>query len=174
MPIVSTDIEYRLSGGAGNTSPILSLGGAMSTAGGGLITPGGANNVWDDVSGAEASAGDIEYRCIYVKNNHATLTLQSAVLWIDSLTSSTSTEFDVALDPAAVGATATASTSDENTAPTGGTVTFSRPTTKGAGLAIGDIPAQSRKAIWLRRTVTAGAASASDTGSIRVEGDTAP
>lgn len=174
MAITASDIEYRLSGGAANTSPILSLGGAMSTAGGGLITPGGTNNVWDDVSGAEAAAGDTEYRCIYIKNNHGSLTLQSAVLWIDSLTTSTSTEFDIALDPAAVGATATASTSDENTAPTGGTVTFSRPTTKGAGLSIGDIPSQSRKAIWLRRTVTAGAASASDTGSIRVEGDTAP
>lgn len=174
MPIISTDIEYRLSGGAANTDKNASLGGAISTAGGGLITPGAANNLWDDVSGAEAAAGDVEYRCIYIKNNHGSLTLQSAVVWIDSLTTSTSTEFDIALDPAAVGATATASTVDENTAPTGGTVTFTQPTTKGAGLTIGDIPAGSRKAIWLRRTVTAGAVSASDTGSIRVEGDTAP
>lgn len=174
MAIQSTDIVYRLSGGAANTDKNASLGGAMSTAAGGIITPGAANNVWDDVSGAEAAAGDIEYRCIYVTNTHGSLTLQNSVVWIDALTTSASTEFDIALDPAAVGANATASSADENTAPTGGTVTFTRPTTKGGGLSIGDIPAGSKKAIWLRRTVTAGASAASDTGSIRVEGDTAP
>lgn len=174
MPIISTDILLRLSGGASNTSPILALGGAMSTVSGGIVTPGAANNVWDDVNAAEAAAGDIEYRCLYVHNNHGSLTLQTSVLWIDSLTSSSDTEFDIGLDPAAIGSTATCTSANENTAPTGGTVTFSRPTTKGAGLAIGDIPAGSKKAFWIKRTVTAGAAAANDTGSVRVEGDTAP
>lgn len=174
MPIISSDILLRLSGGSSNTSPAASLGGAMSTVSGGIITSGAANNIWDDVNAAEAAAGDTEHRCVYVHNNHGSLTLQNAVVWIDSLTSSTDTEFDIALDPAAVGSTATASTGAEGTAPSGGTVTFSRPTSKGAGLSIGDIPAGSKKAIWIKRTVTASAAAASDSGSIRVEGDTAP
>lgn len=173
MAITASDIEYRLSGGAANTSPAAALGGAMSTAGGGVITSAALNNLWDDVSGAEAAAGDIEYRCIYVKNAHGSLTWQSVVLWIDSLTSDADTEFDIGLDGAAVGSTASSTSSDENTAPSPA-VTFSRPTSKGAGLSIGDIPAGSRKAIWIKRTVTAGAAAASDTGSIRCEGDTNP
>jgi len=72
MPIVSTDIEYRLSGGTTNTDPDASLGGAMSTAVGGLITSGAANNLFDDVTGDESAAGDTEYRCFYVTNDHAT------------------------------------------------------------------------------------------------------
>lgn len=172
MAIASSDLELRLSGGAGNTSPAAALGGAMSTAGGGVVTSGGANNLFDDVSGAEAAAGDTEYRGAYVKNNHGSLTLQAAALWIDALTSSPGTEFDLGLDPAAVGSDSSTTIANENTAPAG--VTFSRPTSKGAGLLNADIPAGSKKAFWIRRTVTAGAAAASDSGSIRLEGDTAP
>lgn len=172
MAIASTDIVYRLSGGTSNTSPAASLGGAMSTAAGGIITPGGANNVWDDVTGAESAAGDVEYRCIYVTNTHGSLTLQNAVVWVDSPTSSGDTEFDIGLDAAAVGSDSSTTVANENTGPVG--VTFSRPSTKGAGLSIGSIPAGSKKAIWERRTVNAAAAAVADTGSIRVEGDTAP
>lgn len=172
MAIASTDLELRLSGGTGNTTPGSALGGAMSTAGGGVVTSGGANNLWDDVSGAEASAGDIEYRGAYVKNAHGTLSLQGAVLWIDSLTSSPGTEFDLGLDAAAVGSDSSTTIANENTAPAG--VTFSRPTSKATGLLNADIPAGSKKAFWIRRTVTAGASAASDSGSIRLEGDTAP
>lgn len=170
MPIASGDIEYRLSGGAGNTNPNAALGGAMSTVGGGVITSGAANNLWDDVSGAESAAGDTEFRGFYVKNNHGSLTWQSVVVWIDVLTSSADTEFDIGLAVEAVNVTM-ATIADEQTAPSG--VTFSRPTTKGAGLSIGNVPAAQFKGIWIRRTVTAGAAAANDSGSIRCEGDTA-
>ena len=119
MAIASSDLELRLSGGSGNTSPASALGGAMSTAGGGVVTSGGANNLWDDVSGAEASAGDTEYRCAYVKNAHGSLTLQAAALWIDSLTSSPGTEFDLGLDAAAVGSDSSTTVANENTAPAG-------------------------------------------------------
>lgn len=142
----------------------------MSTVGGGLITSGAANNLWDDVSGAESSAGDTEYRGFYVKNNHGSLTWQSVVVWIDSLTSSADTEFDIALAAEAVNVTM-ATIANESTAPA--TVTFSRPTTKGAGLSIGNIPFSQFKGIWIKRTVNASAAAAADTGSIRCEGDTA-
>lgn len=175
MSIQSSDLKYRLSGGGSNTNPAAALGGAMSTVAGGVITSGLANALFDDVSGAEAAAGDIEYRCIYVENDHASLTLTDAVVWIDGLTDSADTELDIALDSAAVGSTAASTAANENTAPTGGTApTFTRPTSKGAGLAIGDIPPGDYKALWIRRTVTAGAGAASDSGSIRVEGDTAP
>ena len=170
MAIAAANIEYRLSGGASNTSAAAALGGAMSTVGGGVIATGVANNLWDDVSSGEASAGDIEYRGIYVKNAHGSLTWQTVVAWVDSLTSSSSTEFDIALADEAVNA-AMETIINESTAPSG--PTFTRPTTKGTGLAIGNIPAGEFKGIWIRRTVTAGAGPANDSGSIRVEGDTA-
>lgn len=170
MPIVSTDLLLRLSGGASNTSPAAALGGAMGTVSGAIVTPGAANNVWDDVSAPEAAAGDTEYRGLYFHNNHGSLTLQSSVAWIDSLTSSADTEFDIGLG-GAVDATL-ATIANESTAPA--SVTFTRPTSKGSGLSIGNVAAGSKQGYWERRTVSAAAAAASDTGSVRWEGDTAP
>lgn len=168
MPIVSADIQYRLSGGAANANVNASLGGAKSST---VMTQGTVGNLFDTISSAETAAGDVEYRCIYVHNNHGTLTLQNAVLWVTANTPDANTDAAVALGSSAVGGTEQ-TIADEGTAPTG--VTFSAPTTKGTGLAIGNIPAGSHKAIWLRRTVTAGMAATNDDGvQFRVEGDTA-
>lgn len=168
MAIVSGDIAYRLSGGAANASPAASIGGAKSST---AITTATLNNLWDNVSGDEAAAGDVEYRAIYVHNGHATLTWEGVRAWIDTNTPSPGTTIDISLGAAAVGATETA-IANESTAPA--SVTFSAPSTKGAGLMIGDIPPGSHKCIWLRRTVTAGAAAFdSDSVIVRCEGDTA-
>jgi hypothetical protein len=164
MAIASTDIQYRLSGGAGNTSPLASLGGAKST------TVAGAS-IFDDVSSAEAVAGDIEYRCVYVHNAHATLTLSGAVLWIPTNTPSPSTTIDVGVGTSPLNGTEQA-VADENTAPVG--VTFVAAATQGAGVALGDIPANQSRAVWFRRTTTAGAAAVADSCTIRTTGDTAP
>jgi hypothetical protein len=172
VPIVAGDIAFRLSGGAANVAPLASLGGAMSTAGGGVITSGAANNLWDDVSGDQSAAGLIEHRAFYVQNNHATLTWQSVMFWIDALTSSADTEFDVALASEAVNAPIVQTLGAETSIPSG--VTFTRPVTKAGGLAIGNIPNGQFKGLWIRRTVNVGAAAANDTGSIRCEGDTGP
>lgn len=144
----------------------------MSTAGGGVITSGVSNNLWDDVTGAQSAAGLIEYRAFYVKNNHATITWQSVVFWIDSLTSSADTEFDVALASEAVNVAIVQTLGSETSVPSG--VTFTRPTTKAGGLSIGNMAAQAFKGLWIKRTVNAGAAAAADSGSLRCEGDTGP
>lgn len=178
MAIASSDIQFRLSGGAGVTDPALSLGGAISTAGGGAIADNVANNLWDDVSGDEAAAGDTEYRGIYVKNNHGSLTLQGAVIWFDgsggSVPSSASRNFDMAIAAEAVNVTM-ATIANESAAPA--TVTFSRPTSKAGGLQLNSstgLAAGAYRGVWLRRAVLAGAPAASDTVSIRAEGDTLP
>ena len=142
----------------------------MSTVSGGIINPGDVNGDWDDVTAPEALSGDTEYRGGYLTNTHASLQLQSSVLWIDSLTASPDTEFDIGLG-GAVDATL-ATIANESTAPA--SVTFTRPTSKGAGLSVGNVNAGSTQGYWIRRTVGATAAAASDTGSIRWEGDTAP
>ena len=168
MPIVTADLATRLSGGAANSDPNASLGGAMSST---AFADNVANNLWDNVSGAESAAGDVEYRGFYVRNGHATLSWLAPTIWISTLTTSSDTEFDIALAAEAVNVQM-ATIANESTAPA--TVTFTRPTSKATGLVIADIPATQFKGIWIRRTVTAGAAAAADSGAFTIEGDTNP
>lgn len=168
MPIAAGDIDYHLSGGASNSDVNASLGGVISNT---QLVDASLHNLFDVVSSAEAAAGDTEYRCIYVKNNHGTLTLQSAVVWIESQTTSNDTSLEIAL--AGEGVNGTAETvANESAAPSG--ETFSAPANEGAALAIGDIPPGQHQAIWVKRIVGAGASAINnDSCSIRVKGDTA-
>lgn len=161
MPITSSDLQLRLSGGAANSNPHASLGGAKSSE----AVPLG---LFDTVSSAESEAGDIEYRCIYVHNNHGSLTLQDAVIWID--TNTTGNRIAIGLGTSAVNATEQ-TVANEDTAPSG--VTFSQPANKGAGIALGNIPAGQHRAVWIRRTILAATSASNDTYNLRVEGDTA-
>lgn len=164
MPIVASDIKYKLSGGASNADPLLSLGGAISTA----DAPAG---IFDDVASAEAAAGDTEYRCVYVKNTHATLTYQGAKIWIQTQTPSADTDVAIALGGEGLNGTAE-TVANENTAPVG--ETFSAPSSFAGGLTIGNLAPGDSYPVWVRRTVTAAAAVASDSFTLRVQGDTNP
>ena len=87
MPIASTDILYKfsvLTGAAGNSgvgTMIGSLGKYLSTT---QITTATMNNLFDDVTGDENLASNPEYKCFFVHNAHATLSLQNAVVWISA------------------------------------------------------------------------------------------
>lgn len=168
MPIASSDIKYRLSGGAANADPNASLGGAKSSE---EVVDNTDNNLFDDVSGAEHTAGDVEYRCIYVHNNHGSLTLQNAVVWIQSDTSGADSDLSIAVGTAAVNGTEQ-TIADESTEPSG--VSWSdAAVSRATGLALGNIPAGQHKAVWLRRTVSAGSTpQAADTCAIQAGGDT--
>lgn len=170
MPAAS-DLVWRYSGGAANTNPSLSIGGALSTAGGGVIDDNVLHDIFDLVSGAQRQAGYVDYRAIYVRNEHATQTAYNAALWI----STDNTEIDVALATEAVSVAIANTIATEETAPTlawlsGGA--WSHPTTEGAALSIGDIPAGGYKGIWIRRTIPAGSSSIpSDTVGLSVSFD---
>ena len=167
MAISASDILIFLSGGAGNADPNASLGGVISTT---QIVDATLSNLFDPVAGVESRDGDISYRCFYVKNNHGSLTWQAVKTFI--LTQATDNNaVAIGLDPVGVNGTAT-TVVDEFTAPAG--VSFSTPVTEGTALAIGDIPNGQKQAIWVRRTVTAGAVALNvDTAVVRIEGDTA-
>lgn len=169
MPITTSDILIRLSGGSGNSDPNAALGGVMSTST--TVTDNTTHNLFDQVSGTESSAGDTEYRGVYVLNNHGSLTMQNTMVYISSNTPSADTTIDIAL--AGEGLNATMETiANENTAPAG--ETFSAPTTYAGGLNMGNIPNGQRYGLWIRRTVTAGAAAATDDAvTIKVDCDTA-
>jgi hypothetical protein len=174
MAIAPSDIVFRLSvvAAAGDTTsstPAASLGDQVSTS---VITTATLNNLFDDVSGAEAAAGDVEYRCFFVLNNHATLTLIAATAKLASQTAGGGT-IDFGLDPAAVsakglGSAQAATIANESAAPAG--VSFNT-----TDQLIGDMAPGQVKAIWLRRTVTAGAGALNPDGVImNVTGDTLP
>jgi hypothetical protein len=173
MSIVSADIEYRYSGGAGNTDPAAALGGAMSTAGGGTIDDNVANDLWANVTSAQASAGATEYRGFYIKNAHATLTFQDARLYISSDTTSATEELDIGIAAEAVDVNM-ATIANGTTAPTA--VVFTHPASYAAGLQLNSstgLAAASKQGVWIRRTVTAGTTAVTgNTGTLRAEGYT--
>lgn len=166
MAIVAGDIHYRLSGGASNADPLLSLGGVMST------TTDAGTTIFDDVSGAESSAGDTEYRGVYVLNNHGSLTYQGVRVWVSTDTPSADTDADIAL--AGEGLNATMETvANENTAPVG-EVFANTAVSYATGLVMGDIPFGQRYGLWIKRVVNAGAAAYADSFTITCQGDTNP
>jgi len=166
MPIVASDIEFRLSGGSSNAIGDASLGGVISSG----VVSSSLNGLFDYVTGDESAAGDVEYRCIYVRNSHASLTLYGAKIWIDTNTPSTFTTVDIGLGTSALNGTEQ-TIANENTAPSG--VTFSAPAAASSALLIGDMTPGQSKAVWIRRTITAGAqAYANDSMSLTIRGDT--
>lgn len=177
MAITAADILFKFSvaAAAGNTTAGTaagSLGDQISTT---QITDATLHNLFDVITGDENAASDVEYRCIFVHNAHATLTWENVVVWISAETAGGASAA-ISVDTTGVttlgSASAQAKTvADESTAPAG--QTFTAPTTKGTGLSIGNIPAGSVAAIWVRRTAANTAALDNDSATIRVEGDTA-
>lgn len=164
--IAAANVKFRLSGGAANPLGDSSLGGVISSE----LMPASLNALFDRVNSAEALAGDVEYRCVYLKNSHATLTLYAATVWLAANTPSPDTSVSIGLGTAAVNATEQ-TVADESTAPSG--VSFSAPASYGAGLVIGDIPPGQHKAVWIRRTVSAAAAAYNgDIFALGWQGDT--
>lgn len=158
MAITATDLEFRQSGGA-------NLGGAIS----GTPVSGSLNALFDYVNSTEAAAGDTEYRCIYVRNSHATLKMYSAKIWIDTNTPAPGTSVQIGLGTSAINGTEQ-TIANESTAPAG--VSFADAANEGAALAIGDIPAGQHKAVWIKRTVSASAAAYNNDGmSLSFKGD---
>lgn len=178
MAITSSDLLVKLStksGSAGNSltsTPAASLGKYISTT---QVTDASLNNLFDDVSGAENEAGDVEYRCIFLHNNHGSLTLENSVVWVASQVSG-GTSVAIGVDTTAASAIGASGAqalevADESTAPTG--VSFSTPTTRATGLSLGNIAAGYCRAVWIRRTAANTGALDNDGGSISFSGDTA-
>lgn len=175
MAIVASDIVKRFSATAATGDGTVgtaatSLGGKISST---VITDATIGNLFNsDVTGAESASGAVKYRCVFVLNNHATLTLVSAQVAIASQTASGSA-VTIALDNIAVSAKGSSSAqaatiATETTAPSG-VGAF------GAGpLAIGDIAPGQVKAVWIKQDTTAGTAALNLDGVVlRFSGDTA-
>lgn len=177
MPIISSDILWKLStkagsaGNSGGSTAAASLGKFISTtAWAGAVK----NDLFDDISGDENAASAVDYRLVFIHNAHATLTLLGAVVW---LASEVAGGASLALSVDATAASAIGSSSaqakeiaNETTAPS--SQTFTSPTSKGAGLSLGDIGPGQCRGVWIRRTAANTGAVNDDGGVIQVEGDT--
>lgn len=175
MAILTSEIQFRLSGGTGNTDPNASLGGAISSTAAGT-------NLFANVSSAQASAGLTSYRCIYVRNGTAgALSWTTAKVYIsnpngpggayagDTITIGVGTS---AVNGTEQDVTTFSPIGTEITAPVG--VTFYAAADAAAALALGDIPAGHHKAVWVKRVISAGATAVSNAGfTLTAVGDTA-
>ena len=175
--ITAAEILFKYSttaGSAGNSNTGTaagSLGKYVSTT---QWAGGSANDLYDDISGAENAASTVDYRCIFVHNSNAANALQNAVVYLSAEVGG-GASIAVGADTTAASALGSASAqaltiANETTAPAG--VSFSSPTTAGTGVSLGSIPSGQVKAFWVRRTAANTAALSGDGVTLAVTGDT--
>jgi len=184
MPLSSLDIVFYYSAlASGPSNNTLSLGSTISLS---TITDALANNIYDDVTGDESAAGDIEYRGIYVKDTNTTYTMINTKFWIDGYLRSASgaDTISIASTTFALGSNTMGVCSDESSAPneTAGSIIWvvenpsgptlksntigftseSLATTISANFGATTLAAQSYFGIWLKRDVPVGASAYSN------------
>lgn len=171
MPIIESDLEYRLSGGVTNTDPNASLGGSLSTDSGGVIDTNVLNNDMNDITSLEASNGITIYHGYFYQNRHSSLDWTDPVFWIESQTSSGSTTVNIAVSDEAKNLDIEILAS-EITAPVG--PIFTSPANKAAGIAISTLSSEEYRGTWIEYIVNAGTVTILDQYTIKAEGDTLP
>lgn len=170
--ILSTDIKFYLSGGAVNISPAASLGGIISAV---PVMDDTLNNLFDDVTGAEHLAGDINYRCIYVKNDSAE-TAANVKIYIETNTPAIDDSIEIGVDVAGAGDGAStgvaAVIANEHIIPDPA-VTFTTAADFANAIVLGTLTAGQVIGVWIKRIVDAGTtAQANDNVVLKVTADT--
>ena len=184
MAIVAGNLSVWLTGaasdGAAQADPNASLGGFRSST---QITTGVLNNLWDNTSGAEASAGDTEYRCVCIRNDHATLELTDAKIYIAATgnaqivisyavesptTSNTTGSCQTIVNESTTPTVNTGNCSDWSTATSYATGVALSQGAHDAHLGVGEI-----MFVWFKRVVAAGATAVNSVGPyVYIQGDT--
>lgn len=127
-----------------------SLGGAIDT--GSPITDNVKSNLFDAVTATEATTGETEYRCIYVKNISSRSVLSNARVWLNGQSTSPYSVIGIGLGTSAIDGTEQ-TVGAEETAPSG--VSFTELTGIGNALSIGTLTDGQHKAVWIRRIISA-------------------
>lgn len=160
MPLTNTDVRAYLSiktGAAGNSTAQgdanLSLGKYISTT----AAPGTLNALFDSITPARNGASEVDYRCVFVRNLHATLTATNYKVWLEGGDPAGGPTLAIAVDTTAASPIGQAGSqaleiATDTTAPAG--LTWVTPTSDGAGLAMGNIPAGQCRAFWVRCSAT--------------------
>lgn len=108
------------------------------------------NGLFDDVGKSEAFYGDVEYRCLYLRNTHDTDAFYDIKLYL-ALDATGPDGLFIGVE--GVPGDTAQTVGNENTAPSG--VTFSNPTSHGTGVAISQINPGQAAPVWIKRVVPA-------------------
>ena len=166
--IASTNLHWHLSGTASNnTDPAASIGGAISTV------PVVAATIFDDVTGDEALAGLVTYRCVFFQNADDNATgLTTGKAWLTG-TPATGETIAVAITGSGTATTVEVAATETGTVAALTWSTHLQASAKSAGLSLtGTLGPSQCQAIWLRRSIGAScAATNNDTWTLNVEGD---
>lgn len=180
MAIAASDVLLKLStvaGAAGNSGAGTvgsSLGKYISTT---QLSGTPLNNLFPDVTGAQNAASQVDYQCVFVHNNHATLTAQNVIVYGTAETAG-GTVSALGADTTAASALGSSSSqalqiANATTAPAG--VSFTETDfTDASGISLGNIGPGQVKAFWVRRTAANTAAVNNDGFTLNVAFDTAP
>jgi hypothetical protein len=180
MPIAGSDIGLYLSttaGAAGDLNagtPGASLGKYISTT---TVDDDVEGELFTAATGQQNADSVVQYQCVFARNNHATLTLTGAKIYVESEVSGGAT-VAIAIDSTAKsdadqGPGVQALTIANDTTAPAGPLSFSTPTTEGAALTLGDLAPDEVKAVWVRRTLANTSAKNNDGFRLTVFGDTA-
>ena len=180
MGITETDLLFKYTGTAGTANPETALGGTISVN---TIPSGVANNLFDNVTGDESASGVQHYRGIGLHNSKATHIYMNSKVYITGYTRSGS-NYDVVYfaveKPAGTGGNPDGTIqiiASETSEPTGRTwnaegIPSSTVYLSGKDYA-NSVGADDWSAIWMQRSVPAGAAAYSNRAvTLRVEGET--
>ena len=140
---MASNIVFKLTGGAANADPDLSLGGVGSSV---SLSATALNNLFDNVTPPEIASGDnVDYRAIDIKNDGDAEAHNLEFYFTDT----PNAESIVAVWFDTVG---TQSIVDEDTEPVGASGNWTTPLV-GSKLAFSDLAAAGTYRIWIRRTV---------------------
>lgn len=183
--IQASDIKFHYSttsGAAGNSTAKGAngsyLGKYCTTS---LWAGGVANDLFDDITGAQNAASQVDYAGIWIGNANTANDYVTPFVWVSSETAD-GANLAIAIDNIAQSAANSASAqmaqiASSTTTPTG-VGAFSTPTTFGTGLALGTLtkaaagPVENGRGIWIRRSAQNNAAKSNDGGTISIQGDT--
>lgn len=175
--ITSGEVLFKYSttaGSAGNSNTSTAsgcLGKYISTT---AWAGGSANDLFDDISGAENAASTVDYRGIFIHNSNASNNYQNPAAYISSEVAG-GASIAIGVDTTAASAIGSASAqavtiANETTAPAG--ASFSSPTTFGTGVALSTINVGYCRCLWVRRTAANTSALSNDGVTLAVQGDT--
>jgi predicted phosphodiesterase len=164
--LLPADLKFYLSGGHFNSDPPFSLGGEISSF---ELVSGKLNGLFDRVDTGEAELGDIEYRCIYLRNTSQTRKLLGAKIWIETGTAGATTSIALSLGSSGINGT-------EPTIPDEGIDPpmnfFELPLQAPDEPNIGDLYPGDHIALWVRWYVQAGTTPiADDFAVLRIDGE---
>ena len=176
MAVANSELQLRYTGTAGTAAT--SLGGAPSTT---QIGSPNLHNIFDEVSGDESSAGDINFRII-VFHNASSQEAKNVHLHFEAnhdsgdqsgvpgITNDQDGDISLAIG-SALNTNPTAIT-NEDTAPTI-TGSWNNGTTRATGIDLGDVPGGQFRGVALRRVIADGAPAADAAEfQIRITADT--